>query len=84
MSNVSATIPMKHIGPMAVWLGMEQCESLKVPMATFETTLWPSVNRGAKITRLIDGVRTHCLSAQMTRSIIFTAPLFYIYLLVFS
>lgn len=68
-----AQVPMKAIGPLAIWLD-DTCESLKVPLATFETTLWPSVNRGAKLSRLAGGIKTYCLSNTMTRSIILAAP----------
>ncbi len=68
-----AQVPMKSIGPVAIWLD-DECESVTVPLATFETTLWPSVNRGAKLSRLAGGIKTYCLSNAMTRSIILAAP----------
>ncbi len=45
-----------------------------VPMATFETPLWPSTARGAKVTRLAGGIRTTLIHDRMTRSIVLEAP----------
>lgn len=65
-------IPTKLIGPIQV-----KCKSwegeISVPMATFETTLWPSTNRGAKISRLCGGIQVTLLKNSMTRSILLHA-----------
>ena len=72
-ANSTTEIPLKWVGPIKCDLGDGE-ESLKVPMATYETTLWPSTNRGAKVSRFTDGIQTACLSSTMTRSAILSAP----------
>ena len=44
-----AEIPMKFVGPVRI-LGPEMEGEVRVPLATFETPLWPSVARGARVT----------------------------------
>ena len=41
-----ATIPMRLIGPLKL-IGPEVEAEVMVPLATFETPLWPSTHRGA-------------------------------------
>jgi hydroxymethylglutaryl-CoA reductase (NADPH) len=45
--------------------------SLSAPLATYETTLFHSVGRGAKLTRLTQTLETTLISDHMTRSILF-------------
>ncbi len=63
---------MQLVGPVKITGGGVDDE-VKVPLATFETTLWPSTNRGAKATRLAGGVNCVLLSDQMTRSLMVEA-----------
>lgn len=69
---LSAPVPMKWVGPIQI-TGHVLNESLSVPLATYETPLWPSVGRGAKISRLAGGIRTTVIDARMTRSILLEA-----------
>jgi hydroxymethylglutaryl-CoA reductase (NADPH) len=47
---------------------------VEVPLATYETPLWPSVGRGARISRLVpDGIRATVVAERMTRSTLFVA-----------
>ncbi len=46
---------------------------VKVPLATFESPLWPSTNRGATMSRLCDGIRVTLVHDCMTRSILVEA-----------
>ena len=63
-------IPMSIIGPASVWFGdAEAPENIRIPMATFETPLWPSCGRGAKVSREIGGVHAVLLDDGMVRSI---------------
>lgn len=66
-----AQVPMKTVGPMKI-IANETYE-VSVPLATFELPLWPSVSRGAKITRLCDGVQVIVVDERMTRSIMLEA-----------
>lgn len=45
--------------------------TLSAPLATYETTLFHSVGRGAKVTRLTQTLETTLLSDHMTRSVLF-------------
>ena len=62
-------IPVKTIGPIKI-IGPEVNTEVEVPLATFETPMWPSTNRGASVTRRCQGL--HCLifDDRMTRSIL--------------
>lgn len=66
-------IPTKVIGPLLIqaetWSG-----EISVPLATYETTLWPSTARGAKLSRLCGGIHVSTLKTGMTRSIVLKAP----------
>lgn len=75
MSNpntLSAPVPMRWVGPIKI-TGHVLDEAISVPLATYETPLWPSVRRGAKISRLSGGIRTTVIDARMTRSILLEA-----------
>lgn len=61
-------VPVKSIGPIRI-TGPELADDIKVPLATFETPLWPSTNRGASVTRQCGGVQCVVLDERMTRSI---------------
>lgn len=67
MTN-QANIPMQTVGPIKI-VGPELTNSVDVPLATFETPLWPSVNRGAKISQHGDGITIVVTKESMTRSI---------------
>ena len=47
--------------------------TLSAPLATYETTLFHSVGRGAKLTRLTKTLETTLISDYMTRSVLFEA-----------
>ncbi|MCL5261500.1 MAG: hydroxymethylglutaryl-CoA reductase [Gammaproteobacteria bacterium] len=74
MTNLSqnAVVPCQLVGPMKI-IGPELNGELQVPFATFEAPLWPSVNRGAKISRLTAGIKVTILRDCMTRSILLSA-----------
>ncbi|MGJ0203638.1 hydroxymethylglutaryl-CoA reductase [Leucobacter sp. gxy201] len=71
-------IPTRWVGPLRVSgdaiTADEPFAEISVPLATYETPLWPSVGRGASISREIEGgIRTVVLGERMTRSVIFVA-----------
>lgn len=68
----TANIPMKVIGPIKI-IGPHLTTEVSVPLATFETPLWPSVSRGANVTKLAGGISGILNGAQMTRSVIVKA-----------
>ena len=67
-----ARIPMRTVGPVAVCGAVEG--EVRIPLATFETPLWPSVNRGAKVSRASGGIRVTVIDERMTRSVLVEAP----------
>ncbi len=71
-AKLFAPVPMRWVGPIKI-TGHVLDEEVSVPLATYETPLWPSVRRGAKISRLSGGIRTTVIDARMTRSILLEA-----------
>lgn len=63
-----AAVPLEWVGPVAL-SGPEVSGELLLPLATYESPLWPSVNRGARVTREIGGLAVVVVSECMTRSI---------------
>lgn len=70
---------MKIIGPLNISFNdiKNQTiinEQINIPLATLESPLWPSVARGAAVSRKIkDGIKISVLSNTMTRSVAFRA-----------
>lgn len=67
-----AAVPMKVIGPVKI-IGPIMNDEVMVPLATFETPLWPSTNRGARVSVLSGGIRAVIVDERMTRSILIEA-----------
>ncbi len=68
-----APIPMRWVGPISI-SGQVLDEKLSVPLATYETPLWPSVGRGARVSTLCpDGIKVTVVDERMTRSILIEA-----------
>ena len=65
-------IPTKLVGPINIVSEAINFET-KVPLATFETPVWHSVNRGARVSRGVHGIQTTIVSDCMTRSILLQA-----------
>ncbi|MBN2683952.1 MAG: hypothetical protein JXR40_01620 [Pontiellaceae bacterium] len=69
-----AQIPMQFVGPVKL-SGPVMSGEYEVPLATFETPLWPSVNRGARVSMNCDaGIMCTVVDERMTRSVLFEAP----------
>lgn len=74
----STEIPTTWVGPLRVsgdaLAPAGSHTEVSVPLATYETPLWPSVGRGASISREIEGgIRTVIVDERMTRSVLFVA-----------
>jgi len=68
-----ASIPMRWVGPLRlIYAGKD--ETLSVPMATFESPLWPSTARGARVSMQADGIAVTIARDIMARSILLEAP----------
>ncbi|MDT9200338.1 hypothetical protein H4N54_00725 [Limnospira fusiformis KN01] len=71
-------IPTEWVGPIffdRMYYISDHQESVEItaPLATYETALFHTVNRGAKVTRLVKSLKTTVLSDYMTRSLLFEA-----------
>lgn len=71
-SEQIATIPMRLIGPIKI-AGPEVEDDVIVPLATFETPLWPTTHRGAKVTSRSGGIKAMIIDDRMTRSVLLEA-----------
>ncbi len=68
-----ASIPMQSVGPLKL-IGDVEADALMVPLATYESPLWPSVARGARTCAHAGGIRVTLIDERMTRSILLQAP----------
>jgi hydroxymethylglutaryl-CoA reductase (NADPH) len=69
----STPIPTSWVGPIRV-SGDAVTGEVSVPLATYESPLWPSVGRGARISRQVaGGIRVTVVDERMTRSILLRA-----------
>jgi hydroxymethylglutaryl-CoA reductase (NADPH) len=71
--NMIASIPMRQVGPLRLAYD-GAVETLCVPMATFESPLWPSTARGARVSMQTDGIAVSIAADVMARSILLEAP----------
>ncbi|WDO11224.1 hydroxymethylglutaryl-CoA reductase (plasmid) [Streptomyces murinus] len=66
-------IPTRWVGPLRI-SGNAATGEVHVPLATYETPLWPSVARGARISRMVDsGIQATLVDERMTRSVLIEA-----------
>jgi len=65
-------IPTKLVGPIKI-ISDGITSDIKAPLATFESPLWYSVNRGARVTRKAGGIKAVMVQECMTRSILLEA-----------
>lgn len=64
---------MKWVGPLRL-SGNTATTETHVPLATYESPLWPSVGRGAKISMLVEqGIVATLVDERMTRSVLVEA-----------
>lgn len=69
----AAIVPLRWVGPIKI-TGNVVDELVEVPLATYESPLWPSVARGAKIARSCErGVVATLIDERMTRSVLLEA-----------
>ncbi len=69
---LQAQIPMRWVGPLKI-TGSTIDEKISIPLATFETPLWHSVGRGARLSTLTDGILATVVDERMSRSILLEA-----------
>lgn len=68
-----ASVPMKTIGPIKI-IGPVLNDEIAVPLATYESPLWPSTHRGARVSRASGGIQVVVVDECMTRSVLVEAP----------
>ena len=68
-----APIPMQRVGPILIHSD-ELTGEILLPLATYESPLWPSVNRGARVATQAGGLHVIVNDDRMTRSILIEAP----------
>ena len=61
-------MPTEWVGPIKI-TGEVIDEAVRVPLATYETPLWPSTDRGARVSRHCGGIRCTVVDERMTRSV---------------
>lgn len=67
-TDLYTSIPTQWVGPISI-TGPVMTETLSVPLATYESPLWPSTGRGAKVSRACSGIRCTLIDERMTRSV---------------
>lgn len=63
---------MRDVGPVRITGPVVDAEVM-VPLATYEAPLWPSTDRGARVTSRAGGIRTIIVDERMSRSILLEA-----------
>ncbi|MEU6126785.1 hydroxymethylglutaryl-CoA reductase [Streptomyces sp. NPDC047123] len=72
-THAIAGVPMRWVGPLRISGNVATTET-QVPLATYETPLWPSVGRGAKVSMLAEnGIVATLVDERMTRSVLVEA-----------
>ncbi len=66
-TEATISVPMKWVGPLQ-FRGPVLQDSVSIPLATFETPLWPSVERGMRVANQSGGVMVIVEQESMTRS----------------
>ncbi|MBN1464302.1 hydroxymethylglutaryl-CoA reductase [candidate division KSB1 bacterium] len=72
-STAFATIPMQLIGPIKI-IGPVVDDEVRVPIATFESPLWLSTDRGAAVSMRSGGIQAIIIDERMSRSVLVEAP----------
>lgn len=72
-TTLTAAIPMQWVGPVRL-IGPAVEDELEFPLATYETPLWPSTQRGARVATRAGGLQVVIADERMTRSVLVTTP----------
>ena len=68
----TATIPMRTVGPVKI-VSVEVNGDVPLPLATFESPLWPSTHRGARVCTQAGGIIATIIDERMSRSVLVEA-----------
>lgn len=72
VEDAIAAVPMRVIGPVKI-ISREVNEEVSIPLATFESPLWPSTHRGAKACNEAGGLHAVVVDERMSRSVLVEA-----------
>lgn len=68
-----APVPLRWVGPVRI-SGNVMTGETEVPLATYESPLWPSVRRGARLSTMVEGgIRATLVDERMSRSVLLEA-----------
>lgn len=73
MSSQFASVPLQWVGPVKI-TGPEIDVETELPLATYETPVFATVNRGARVATVAGGIKAVVIDDRMTRSVLFEAP----------
>lgn len=72
-ADTSAPIPLRWVGPLRI-SGNVMTGETEVPLATYESPLWPSVRRGARLSTMVEGgIKATLVDERMSRSVLLEA-----------
>lgn len=73
MNEQFANVPMQWVGPVKI-TGPEIDVETELPLATYESPVFATVNRGARVALRSGGIKAVVIDERMTRSVLFEAP----------
>ena len=73
MKETFANVPLKWVGPVKI-TGPEIDVETELPLATYETPVFATVNRGARVATASGGIKAVVIDERMSRSVLFEAP----------
>lgn len=62
-------IPTQWVGPLKITGDVIDDDNVMVPMATYESPLWPSTARGARVSQMCGGIKCTLVDERMARSV---------------
>ena len=68
----TANVPMQFVGPLKI-MGNVMTGEVMAPLATYESPLWATCHRGARVTRESSGIQVTFIDDRMTRAILLEA-----------
>ncbi|HEU5281334.1 MAG TPA: hydroxymethylglutaryl-CoA reductase [Gammaproteobacteria bacterium] len=71
--TLQASVPMQTVGPLRIISDDIPDERITIPLATFETPLWPSTHRGALVCTQAGGIHATVVDERMCRSVLVEA-----------
>lgn len=73
MKEQYANVPLEWVGPVKI-SGPEMDVETELPLATYETPVFATVNRGARVATVSGGIKAVVIDERMSRSVLFEAP----------